>query len=237
MKTIKTKQFIDFMNRYPVRQFPLAGTYIVNQLAYEARQQAIKEVDKRMILRNTFVRNRIQFAMAPRTLDPRRIKSEMGALTTIDFMADQEYGYLKRPTRGQKLPVPTRAARVGKNIERKKRTVYQTSKMPNLRKINRYKGKNRRQKIVAMLQDMAAKKDKRPALVPFTRKPGIYVVRNIRRRKRGTRFTFKMMKLYDLSKGQIQIKANPWMRPTVRKILKREGEIADRAWKRFLSRL
>lgn len=225
------------LEQYPVRQFPLAGIFIVNQLAFEARKQAIKEIEKRMIIRSQFVPNRIQFSMSPRTIDPRRIKSEMGALNTIPFMADQEYGYLKKPTRGSRLPVPTRAARIGKSIERRKRTIYQTGKMSNLRKINKYKGKNRRQKIVAMLQDMAAKKDKRPALVPFTRKPGIYVLKNIRRTKKmGTRYTFKMHKLYDLKKKQLWIKPNPWMLPAIKKIEKKRGKIAEIAWRRFLSR-
>ena len=232
---MKIDEFIALLDRYPIRQFPKAGIFIVNQLAYEARTIAVQQVQKRMITRNNFVVNRIQFSTSPRTKDIRLIKSEMGALRSIDFMADQEYGFLNKPVQGSKLPVPTRAARTGKSIMRKKRPIYHANRLGSLRNINQYKGSSKRQKIVAMLQDMARKKDKRAALVPFSKKPGIYVIKNIRKKKR--EFDFKLHKLYDLEKRQMWIKPNPWMRPTIKIVNKKQGKIAKKAWQRFLSKL
>ena len=211
MKLMKLKNYITLLEDYPVKQFPKAGHFIVNQLAFEARKTAIRQIKKKMITRSNFVINRIQFSTSPRTKDFRLIQSEMGALTSIDFMADQEYGYMKKPKQGSKLPIPTRAARTGKSIQKKKRSIYHMNRIGNLRTVNKYKGKSKRQKVIAMVQDMARNKDKRAALIPFPNKPGIYVVKNIRKTKRKmkTSYSFKLHKLYDLSKRQMWIKPNP----------------------------
>ena len=162
----------------------------------------------------------------------------MGALKEIEFMRDQEEGFTIKPTKGRKLAIPTRAARISKQIEKKKRAIYREDQLGKLRKITRFKGKTRRQKIVSMLQHMARNKDKKAALIPFPNKPGIYVLRNIRKRTGGqSRFTFRLHKLYDLSKSQQRIKPRPWMKPALDKIAMKEGKIASIAWKRFLSRL
>lgn len=235
---MKLKDYITLLDEYPVKQFPKAGIFIVNQLAFEARKTAVRQVQKRMITRSKFVTNRIQFSTSPRTKDFKLIQSEMGALKSIDFMADQEYGYLKKPKQGSKLPVPTRAARTGKSIRRKKRPIYHHNRLGTLKNISQYKGKTKRQKIIAMLQDMARKKDKRAALIPFSRKPGIYVIKNIRKKgKKKTSFQFKLHKLYDLRKRQMWIKPNPWMRPTLKIINRKRAKIAEIAWQRFLSKI
>jgi hypothetical protein len=229
------KKFIDLLNEYPTKQFPLAARFIVNEMAFQSRQIAARNVEQRFIIRSKFVTSRIQFERAPFTRDPAQIKSKMGALESIDFMADQEVGFTNKAKSGSKLPIPTRAARVSQSVEKKKRTVYRKDRLGQLRRINQFKGKNKRQKIIAMLQEMARKNDKRAALIPFTNKPGIYVIRNRRKGKGKNKFNFKLHKLYDLSKRQQRVKANPWMAPTMEEISQKEGQIVEQAWRKFLS--
>lgn len=232
MKTID--DYIDFLKEYPLRQVPKGAQFIANQMAFESRQKAIKEVDKKMILRNRFVPNRIQFDMASFSMRLEEIQSKMGALQSIDFMADQETGFVIKPTHGRKVAVPTRSARIGKSIEKKKRTIYRKSRLGNIRKIK--KGVNKKRAIFALTQQMARKRDKRPALLPYDQHPGIYVLKNVRKRKNGI-YSFKLIQLYDVSRSQVKVAKNPWMQPTVKKIYNQYPRIVDIAWKRFLSRI
>lgn len=236
-KTITMKQFLRFLDEYPVKQAPMAAQFIVNQMAFEGMKRSRKEVRKRFVVRSAFVPNRISFVASRRTMELSQIKSVFGARKEIGWMAKQEKGWVDRPKGGSKLPVPTRAARTGRSISRKKRPIHQLKRLGAIRKPSRYRGKTKRQRITAMLQDMARRRDKRPAMVPWGRKPGIYVVRNVRRRAGKTRFNFRMVKLYDLRKHTQRVKPRPWMRPTVHWLAKREKRIAETAWKRFLSRI
>ena len=126
MKTIK--DFIGMLEEYPVRQIPRAGQFIVNQMAFEARQLAIKKVDQLMILRNKFVTGRIQFDQARLSTRLKDIKSEMGALTSIAFMKKQEEGFVIKPTKGSKVAVPTRGARISKSLQKRTRSHFQSPK-------------------------------------------------------------------------------------------------------------
>jgi hypothetical protein len=192
---MKIEDFQRTLQEYPIKQIPKAGQFIVNQMAFEARQLAVKNVDRKFILRNRFVTGRIQFEMARFSTNLREIQSHMGALESIDFMAKQEKGFVIKPTDGNKVAIPTRGVRISKSIEKRKRTIYR-----------------------------ARKRDKTPALIPYADKPGIYIIRNIRKRASGT-FSFKPRMLYDLSRKQVVIKP------------KKHPQIVQTAWNRFLSRL
>jgi hypothetical protein len=226
------KDFIKLLEEYPLRQVPKAARFIVNQMAFESRQQAIKEIDKRMILRNKFVTGRTQFEQSPFSRDLSDIQAKMGALESISFMAKQETGFVIKPTRGRKVAIPTRSTRISKSIEKRKRTIYRKSRLGNVRKIK--KGTNKQREIFILTQQMARERDKRPALLPYSQKPGIYLIRNVRKRKTGT-FSFKLIQLYDTSKSQVIVKPHPWMRPTVEKIFKRQAKIVQTGWDRFMT--
>lgn len=237
MKTVK--DFINLLQEYPIRQVPRAGQFIVNQMAFEARKLAVKKVDQQMILRNKFVTGRIQFDQARLSRNLASIQSEMGALTSIAFMKKQEKGFVIKPTKGSKVAVPTRGARISKSIQKRKRTIYRKSRLGNIRKIDQFKDrttKTKKRKIFVMLQTMARKKDKTPALIPFENHPGIYIIRNIRKKASGIH-SFKLVMLYDLSRSQVKVKAHPWLEPTTKKVFSRQTRIADIAWQRFLSRV
>ncbi len=234
MKTVK--DFIKTLEDYPIKQLPRAGQFIVNQMAFESRQLAVKKVDQVFILRNRFVTGRIQFEQARFSTNINTIQSHMGALESIAFMAKQETGFVIKPTHGRKLAVPTRGARISKSIQKRKRAIYRKSRLGNIRKIKQFKGKTKKHRITVMLQTMARNRDKTPALVPDQDNPGIYVIRNIRKMAGGN-YSFKMNMIYSTKKSQQKIKAHKWMEPTMKKVFTREAAIVDIAWKRFLSRL
>jgi hypothetical protein len=155
-------------------------------------------------------------------------------------MREQEEGFTIRPTKGRKVAIPTRESRISKSIKKKRRAIYRPSTlMKNLRKPSQYKGKTKKARIKKMLQTMAERKDKRPAVVPYRNNPGIYVLRNIRKKRIGGRdtYSFQLMKIYDLSRKQVKVKPNRWMQPTTKWAYSKMGAISERAWKRFLARL
>ena len=231
---ISIRQFTQIVQDYPVERAPRAAQYILNEMATQGKQYAHDVMRKKFILRNRFTINRVQHQWTRLNRDLRQMQSAFGALPEVGYLADQESGFIHRPKRGNRLPVPTRAARIGGSIERLKRSTFRADRMGQLSRPSRYRGTNRVQRTINMLQSIAANRDQRPFLAPFPNKPGVYIMRNVRRRPGRTRLAFRLKKIYDLSKRQETIAPHRWMEPAADMVYQNEGRIAQRAWERFL---
>ena len=110
------------------------------------------------------------------------------------------------------------------------------NKLGDVRTINEMRGKTKRQRTIALIQDMARRRDKRLALLPFPNKPGIYSVVRTSKEKIGnkTKFRYRLRQIYDLSRRSLKLRASPWMAPVNKGIFKNQGRIAEAAFNRFI---
>lgn len=225
------------LEEFPVRTFPALGRFIVNKLAFEARKQAVKRVKRQFITRNRFTTSNIQYVSAPRTRKLKDVESSYGATDRIEYMKDQEEGTTIKPQSGQKLPVPTKLARRSSSIEKLKRARFKMNSLGNLRKTSEMRGATKKQRTIALIQDMARKKQRnRLAILPFSRKPGIYKVLGSGKERKGmkSRVKYRLRLIYDLSKRSLRLKPSPWMAPVNDGIFKNQSRIAEAAFNRYI---
>ena len=225
------------LREYPVKTFPKLGQFIVTDLAFQSRKQAVKRVSKSFILRNKHTTRNILFVKSPRTKKLAGIKSSYGATDKASYMKDQEEGTTLKPKKGTKLAIPTKLARRSDSIKKLKKGKFKMSSIGTIRKTSEMRGKTKRQRTIALMQDMARKRQtNRLALLPFPNKPGIYKIINAGKERIGskTKFKMKLRQIYDLSKRQLTLKPSRWMEPVNKGVNKNQTKIAERAFQKFI---
>lgn len=226
------------LDEYPVKTFPALGQFIVNKMAFEGMKQAHRRIGKQFITRNKFTIKNIQFDKAKKVKRLKDAESSYGATDKIEYMRDQEEGVTLHSTSGSHIPIPTRVARKTNSIKKLKRGKFTLNSLGNVRKTSEMRGKTKKQRTIALIQDMLRKKQQanRLALLPFKNKPGIYKILSAGEAKKGvkTRFKFRLKQIYDLSKRSLKLEASPWMAPVNKGIFKHQGKIAEAAFRRFI---
>ena len=182
-----------------------AGANTVNITAFRARKKAIENIQRNFITRNTFTARHVLVDQCPkgvRRIDD--IKATTGAVREIAYMERQEYGGIHTPERGNKLAIPTNAARSGNAFRGSVRRQYKMSDMQKVRGPFSKSG-TRRSRSVARAA-VAAKTGK---LINYG--GNLHRVTRFKRNGASVSFILKMIRNFKFS--NTTTKPRPWLRP------------------------
>jgi hypothetical protein len=218
---------------------PIATQRSLNDYAFYAMNKSKENVAKKMIVRTPYTTKSIQVNKA-KGLKMNRMKSSVGS--TVDYLADQEFGYTKTSKSKEGLSIPTTTASGEPEQARTRRKlVRRRNKLTNLklRKVSR-KAKSSKQELLLKVQDSVAGGN-RVFFHDFggRKKKGIFRVYGGRKTfKRGWPKGAKIKMLFDMSKKVISNDGNKWLMPSVNQTEKISKEIyykrLDEQMKRFL---
>lgn len=195
------------------KQFPIVNGMALNRAAAVTRQEYVKIVERRFTLRNKGTFRSIQYQKV-KGLNPKNQESVVGS--TMDYMADQEFGKTKTSSGKKGLAIPTTTAS-NESISSKPRR--KTVSRPRRRgAIGLTKAKvrssGRKQFISATIQAVARKGSGLYAYLPIQGAKGIY-------RITGKKDKAKIKMVYSLSKKTIKIDKAPSLTPAVNNIIPR----------------
>ncbi len=219
MITVDTKQIKELekdLKAFAHRAYPFATKNTLNQSAFKARELAQKDINVKMITRNKFTERSVLVEKA-KTLNVRRQSASVGS--TLDYMADQEFGGTKKKTGKEGVAIPTSFS-VGQGEQQPRTKVAGLRSPNNIRNIRLRKGRtarNRKQALILKMQG-AVSTGKRFIYHDFGsgRKKGIFrVVGGSRKFKRGTPKGVKLRMVYDMTEQVVDIPRNPWLKPAV----------------------
>lgn len=200
MFKINTDQLKEFEHK--LRAFPKAMKFAQrdtnNNLAWETRKVAQRDLPSRMILRNAWTSKSIQVDGAKSTRDPSIVGS------TLEYMADQEFGGTRVRKGKTGVPIPTStAAGQGKQSPRTK-LVRPRNRLVKLQlsKVRQRAASLRQQTKVTIAE--AVKTGRREVYINTGRKQFIAKVKGGKRNP-------SIEMLYDLTRRSTPIPRNPWL--------------------------
>ncbi|MCH9712679.1 MAG: hypothetical protein K0U20_08665 [Proteobacteria bacterium] len=195
------------------RAFPFATKNTINTAAFKTREVAQKDISVKMIERNRFTKQSVRVVQS-RTLHVSRQAATVGSIA--DYMADQEFGGVKRKQGKEGVAIPTGFSAGQYKQEPRTRLPRKPNRIGNIRLQQRgRRAKNRKQAIVFRIQD-AVRTGKRYIFLDLGRKKGIFrVVGGSRNIKRGVPKGAKLRMVQDLTEQAVVIPRNPWLKPAV----------------------
>lgn len=172
----------------------------LNDLAFDARRQAVVAVKRKMTLRNTWTLRSIQVRRA--TIGD--LTSRVGSIAP--YMETQEDGGSRAKKGKHGVPIPTKAARVGRSKRRVVRRQNWQRKLSvariNARRFRRIR--NKRQRTAAIAAQARREGKRYVFLDTVPRRKGVYDMR-------GKRMTM----LWSVSRPIVTIRKRPWLEPSV----------------------
>lgn len=213
---LEGKQLMKFsraIQNFGEKQFPIINGMALNRTAFETRKEYVKIVERRFTLRNKWTVKTIQFNKV-RGLNPNTQESSVGS--TADYMADQEFGSVKKATGKKGVAIPTTTASFESfGTKPRKKTVSRSRRRGSIRLTRAtVKAHNRKQHVVETIRAVSAKGSGNYAYLPIQGAKGIYRITG-----KGAKAKIKM--IYSLSKKTIPIKKAPSLGPAVNNIIPR----------------
>lgn len=208
------KQLLKFghaIEDFAEKQYPVVNGMALNRAAFETRQEYVKIVKRRFVLRNKATIKSIQFNKV-QGLNPKTQESSVGS--TMDYMASQEFGDVKKSKGKKGIAVPTATASnepVG--TKPRKKPVSRPRRRSSIRLTKTgVRSKSRAQHVVATIRAVAAKGSGNYAYLPIQRAKGIYRITG-----KGQKAKIKMV--YSLEKKTLPIRKQPSLTPAVNNII------------------
>lgn len=215
VKMGKFKEFEKDLRTFNRVAFRHATKDTLNELAFRGMQIARGHIQRKMVLRNNWTRGSIQFRKT--TALPVHLQvSSFGS--TEEYMADQEFGGVKRTNGKVGVPITTSFAAGQEGQRPRTKVAKSANQMRNiqLRKGGR-KGLSKKAKNASAISQAAGSGNKL-AYLEFGRTKGIFRIEGGKRNP-----SVKMIQ--DLSRKSITIKPNPWLAPSHQRTLKQMPRI------------
>jgi hypothetical protein len=215
-----------------------AGLATVNVMAALGRKEAIKNVQKSFITRNTFTMRQIQFTPMPQSkyIKISAIHATLGATEKAPYMARQEEGGKHTPARGQTLAIPTDRARGGSKL----RPVMAGMRVGKIGKRRRVRSQSKRDFSFRFSSEKARKVAR--AYVAFktgkflpigggNNQRNLFVVTKFVKTKKGV--AFKLEQVYRFDKPETVTKPEPWLLPASDKVARQVQAIFNSQMKKI----
>lgn len=193
------------------KALPIATQFALNKMAMETRKQSIEDLDEDFTVRNKWTQRGMLFQKVDRTLDIKKMKSEVGSIR--DYMRSQQEGFYE-----DQPAVPQTAARTSQS---NRRPIARPNRFPNFKKSNKTLSMrnihNERQYRVRAVQH-AIETNQRFLVMTFNKKKGIYKVVG---GKKGTKWGWpenaKTKLMYHLEDKNIWVPKRPWLEKAAKK--------------------
>lgn len=174
----------------------------MNGAAFDARKEAIKNVEKDFINRNPWTKRSIRVNKG----NTRDLQASVGSMQ--EYMAKQELGGTEKATGKHGIAIPTSySSGEGENARPRRKLPRRPNKLKNINlKNSTGRARGRKAQNVVKVK-MAAKKGGNKVIFMNTRKgKGLFRVTGGKRRP-------KVKMIHDLSRKSITIKRREWLRP------------------------
>lgn len=193
------------------KQYPIINGMALNRTAFEARKEYVKIVERRFTIRNKGTVKSIQFNKV-QGLNPNTQESSVGS--TAQYMADQEFGSVKKATGKKGIAIPTStASNESLSAKPRKKVVSRPRRRSSIRLTkSTVRARSRKQHVVATIRATAEKGSGKFVYLPIQGAKGIYRVT-----RKGKKAKIKM--IYSLSKKTMPIKKAPSLAPAVNNII------------------
>lgn len=205
INTKEIKKFERDLKGFAHKAYPFATKNTVNTAAFRAQKLAKRDIEIKMVLRNSHARQSIQVEQST-TLKVSRQAAVIGS--TADYMEDQEFGttIVSKGKKGVSIPTGYSAGQEGQSP--RTRLPRKPNKLVNIRlKHSRRKLKTRRARNAARLRE-AASSGHKYIYLDLGKSEGIFKVIGGKRNPR-----IKM--IHDMSRKSVVIPRNPWLKPVV----------------------
>ncbi|MEE9393750.1 MAG: hypothetical protein V3W41_14700 [Planctomycetota bacterium] len=234
------KRFERDLKQFRIRAYPFATKDTVNRSALMGQKEARKEIEKRMILRNSRTLGGIRVELERRL----QVNKQHAVVGSIDpWMEGQEFGRTDRKGGKVGVPIPTGAATgEGENVQVRRRLPTRANAVRNIELDKRKRGRrfgrrvtNRRQKNkLTVIQAIRTKR--KYAYMDLGSVKGIFRITGRVSRRGGGVTGVRIKRVINLSNRTVVIPANPWLRPAVDRVQKRMPGIYRKALKQQLIR-
>lgn len=198
------KNFESDLKTFARRALPFATKNTLNQAGFHARKLAQRDIQVKMVLRNTFTKRSIQVEPT-RTLNINRQATTVGS--TAPYMEDQEFGATKNKTGSEGVTIATGYSAGQENQRPRTRLPRKPNKLQNIRLKHRRKQGSRKQRNAQAIQQAASSSNKFTFL-DLGRRKGIFKITGSRKR-------IKIKMVWDMTRQSVKIPANPWLKPVV----------------------
>lgn len=215
----KIVKFEDTLMRVSNTAIPRATAETLNEAASVTMRLSKNRINRQFTLRNKWTEGSIKTIKTRERSIPRQ-KAVVGSLQ--DYMADQEYGSVKRKEGVEGVPIPTGySSGEGKTPTPRKRLPRGAHKLRKIRlSTGRFSAKTKRQETLLRIRD-AVKTGRRYVFLDTGRTKGIFkVVRGTK--KKPEKANIQMV--YSLKHPVVRIPREPWLHPSVKLV---EPHISD----------
>lgn len=219
------------LKNFAGREYPIINGMALNKTAYETSQEYKRIAARRFTMRNKWTLGSIGYNKVS-GLNPMNQESSAGS--TAQYMADQEFGTVRK-TRGSKgIAIPTTTASNEPFSARpRKKVVARAKRRGNIRLTKtKVRANSRKQHIFQTIRAVSMRGSGNYAYLPIHNAKGIYRITG-----KGQRAKIKM--IYSLEEKSITIKKAPSLAPAVDNIVPRMGqfyiEAAERRVKKSFS--
>lgn len=194
-KTLKS------MSKHGVK---FATAAAMNNAAFGARKQALVNIDREFITRNTWTKRSVQV----RKGNTRNLTASVGS--TQGYMRKQEFGGSERAGGRKGVAIPTSySSGEGENAKPRRKLPRRPNKIKNITlKNSTGRARGRKQRNLVKVRQAAASKDK-VIYMETQRRKGLYRVTGGKRKP-------KVKLIHDMSRKKIKINKRPWLGPATR---------------------
>lgn len=201
------------------KSIPFAAREVVNTAAFETQKTWREEVEKTFTLRNKWTGRSIQVTRAT-GLHVRTMEAKVGSVA--EYMATQEKGGTVRGKGGTKA-IPTEVAS-GQSMgtQPRSKTVRGRNYLSRLGNVPRVAPSRGRKARNARAIERAIKSGTKIAFLHLQRRKGLYRITGSKKRP-------VIRKLYDLTRSSVQVKSEPTLQRSLKRIGSRMPAIQRKA--------
>jgi hypothetical protein len=207
-----------FLEGLSKKALPHAIKQALNTSAFETRKEWIEQVQKRMVLRNTWTARSLRVKKAI-GVNLATMHSKVGS--TAPYMETQERGGMESKGGRVGVPIPTTSA-AGQAMKAKPRTrqVRKGNWLSAIQIANRVSGRRQRRNAVAIMQ---AAKGSGYAFLDLGRRKGIFRIYGTKSGR------LRVRMLWDMSRSAVKTKQNPTLELALQQMQPRLAGIHFRA--------
>ena len=149
-------------------EFGKAASGVVNTMAFDARKEAIKNIEGATTTRvQRFVSASMRVDRSRPRTDLNRIEASVGSIDLSKAGRSTGFEELERGGQSENDRVPTLAARTGGNEAKKVKRAVRFNKFSTFHRHTKFKGANRQAKVASMLRQLRSKAiDRKPVVIP-----------------------------------------------------------------------
>lgn len=198
---------IAYLKKLRVSAIPQATRSTLNSLAFQGRKEAQKNIDRKFINRNAYTKRGVLVTRATQR-DIRAMRSTVGH--SAEYMKYQEQGGSRKAS-GKYKWIPLPGSRVGRLWNKLPRRNFHKGKLEITGGAYSRSIKSRKARSTAEMF-MAKKTGKLIKRGSF-----LFMVKSIKRTG-GNAISARLLAIHKLEDSSYNIKAQPWLRPAVRKV-------------------